>query len=102
MPSAAPPTAGTITVSETIALLDGSFGSVVRGIAENRYVLWLGWAFPVVELMAWKASSGTAAANFLRQQPRDEGVLSGALSMCDLIFSVPHHPLGRFSRRAGT
>jgi hypothetical protein len=42
MPSASPPTAGTITVSETIALLDGSFGSVVRGIAENRYALWLG------------------------------------------------------------
>jgi hypothetical protein len=42
MPSASPPTAATITVRQTIALLDGFFGSVVRGISENRYALWLG------------------------------------------------------------
>jgi hypothetical protein len=42
MPSASPPTAATITVRETLALLGGSFNSVVRGIAQNRYALWLG------------------------------------------------------------
>ena len=36
------PNADTITVPETLALLDGSFASVARGIAEDRYVLWLG------------------------------------------------------------
>lgn len=36
------PDAATITVSETLALLDGQFAPVARGIAEDRYVLWLG------------------------------------------------------------
>lgn len=36
------PNAETITVPETLALLDGQFASVARGVAENRYVLWLG------------------------------------------------------------
>jgi SIR2-like domain len=36
------PNAATITVTETLALLDGPFASVARGIAEDRYVLWLG------------------------------------------------------------
>jgi len=36
------PNAATITVPETLALLDGQFSSVARGVAEDRYVLWLG------------------------------------------------------------
>lgn len=36
------PNAATITVPETLALLDGPFASVAGGIAEDRYVLWLG------------------------------------------------------------
>ncbi len=36
------PNAATITVPETLALLDGSFATVSRGVAEDRYVLWLG------------------------------------------------------------
>lgn len=36
------PTAATITIPETLALLDGPFASVARGVAEDRYVLWLG------------------------------------------------------------
>jgi hypothetical protein len=36
------PDAATITVSETLALLDGQFAPVARGVAEDRYVLWLG------------------------------------------------------------
>lgn len=36
------PNAATITVPETLALLDGQFASVARGVAEDRYVLWLG------------------------------------------------------------
>lgn len=36
------PDASTITVPETLALLDGQFASVARGVAEDRYVLWLG------------------------------------------------------------
>lgn len=34
--------AATITVPETLVLLDGPCASVARGIAEDRYVLWLG------------------------------------------------------------
>ena len=36
------PNAATITVPETLTLLDGSLASVARGVAEDRYVLWLG------------------------------------------------------------
>lgn len=36
------PTAATITVPQTLALLDGPFAMVARGVAEDRYVLWLG------------------------------------------------------------
>lgn len=36
------PSAATITVPETLALLDGPFATVARGVAEDRYVLWLG------------------------------------------------------------
>lgn len=36
------PNAATITVPETLALLDGPFDSVARGVGEDRYVLWLG------------------------------------------------------------
>ena len=36
------PNAATITVSETLALLDGQFASVAKGVAEDQYVLWLG------------------------------------------------------------
>lgn len=36
------PNAATITVPETLALLDGPFASMARGVAEDRYVLWLG------------------------------------------------------------
>ena len=36
------PNAATITVPETLALLDGSFAPVAKGVAEDRYVLWLG------------------------------------------------------------
>lgn len=36
------PAAAKITVPETLALLDGPFASVARGVAEDRYVLWLG------------------------------------------------------------
>lgn len=41
MPPVAP-NAATITVTETLALLDGPLASVARGVAEDRYVLWLG------------------------------------------------------------
>ena len=34
--------AATITVPETLALLDGQFASVATGVADDRYVLWLG------------------------------------------------------------
>jgi hypothetical protein len=36
------PNAATITVPETLSLLDGPFASVARGVAEDRYVLWIG------------------------------------------------------------
>lgn len=36
------PNAATITVPETLALLDGQFASVAGGVADDRYVLWLG------------------------------------------------------------
>lgn len=37
-------TASTITISETLQLLDGKFSSFASGIAEDRYALWLGSA----------------------------------------------------------
>ncbi len=40
--AAAGPSAASITVSETLALLDGPFATLARGVAEGRYVLWLG------------------------------------------------------------
>lgn len=36
------PNAATITVPETLALLDGPFATVARGVAEDLYVFWLG------------------------------------------------------------
>jgi hypothetical protein len=36
------PTASTITIPETLGLLDGDFRSLAEGISENRYALWLG------------------------------------------------------------
>lgn len=36
------PTASTISIPETLDLLDGDFTSLARGICENRYSLWLG------------------------------------------------------------
>jgi hypothetical protein len=35
-------TAATITVSQTLGLLDGPFSTFASGVAENRYALWLG------------------------------------------------------------
>jgi len=36
------PSAATITVAETLDLLEGPFAAVARGVADGRYVLWLG------------------------------------------------------------
>ena len=36
------PNAATITVRETLGLLDGPFFAFAEGVAENRYALWLG------------------------------------------------------------
>ncbi len=36
------PTASTISIPETLGLLDGDFISLAHGISENRYSLWLG------------------------------------------------------------
>jgi hypothetical protein len=38
----APPSAGTITVAQTLALLDGPFVELAEGVAEGQYALWLG------------------------------------------------------------
>jgi hypothetical protein len=35
-------TAATISVPETLSLLDGPFSKLAQGVAENRYALWLG------------------------------------------------------------
>lgn len=40
--SPAVPTAATITVRQTLELLDGSCSELANGIADRRYVLWLG------------------------------------------------------------
>lgn len=36
------PAALTISVRDTLALLDGPFSAVAEGVGENRYALWLG------------------------------------------------------------
>lgn len=36
------PTAATITVRDTLGLLDGSFLAFAKGVAEDRYAFWLG------------------------------------------------------------
>jgi hypothetical protein len=36
------PHAASISVSETLVLLDGQFEAFAKGVAEDRYVLWLG------------------------------------------------------------
>jgi hypothetical protein len=36
------PSAATITVCQTLALLDGRFRAFAVGVAEDRYALWLG------------------------------------------------------------
>jgi hypothetical protein len=38
------PTAATITVMETLDLLDGQFSGIRKGVSEGRYALWLGSA----------------------------------------------------------
>ena len=40
--SAAPPTAATITVDQTLRLLDGPFTGLAQGVGDGRYALWLG------------------------------------------------------------
>lgn len=37
-----PPAAAAITIRDTVALLDGPFASFAQGLAEDRYVFWLG------------------------------------------------------------
>ena len=37
-----PPTALDVTIQETMVLLDGPFADFARGIAEDRYAIWLG------------------------------------------------------------
>jgi hypothetical protein len=39
---ALPPSAATITVGQTLKLLDGSFRIFAEGVGEDRYTLWLG------------------------------------------------------------
>ncbi len=39
---AAPPTAGAITVAQTLALLDGPFVELAVRVAEGQYAFWLG------------------------------------------------------------
>jgi hypothetical protein len=41
-PSSSAPTADSITVKETLELLDGEFASLAKGVASGRYVFWLG------------------------------------------------------------
>src|SRR3954453_13817666 len=36
------PSAGTITVGETMTLLDGRFAALTRGVANGQYAVWLG------------------------------------------------------------
>jgi hypothetical protein len=36
------PTAATISIAQTLALLDGPFAGVAQGVEEGRYALWLG------------------------------------------------------------
>ena len=36
------PNAGTISILETLNLLDGSFNSFAKGVAEGKYAFWLG------------------------------------------------------------
>lgn len=36
------PAAGEITVAQTLALLEGPFASLARGLADDRYALWIG------------------------------------------------------------
>src|SRR6266852_2036129 len=37
-----PPAAATISVRETLDLLDGSFLALAQGVGQGRYALWLG------------------------------------------------------------
>lgn len=71
--------AATITVPETLALLDGPFASLARGVAEDRYVLWLGSGISfgrvdglrqviarVLEFLRARATPGDPACRFGR------------------------------------
>jgi hypothetical protein len=41
------PSAADITVAETLALLDGPFDGLAKGVAEGRYAFWLGSGIPL-------------------------------------------------------
>ncbi len=41
-PATTTPTAASISVSETLALLNGPFAELANGVAQNRYAFWLG------------------------------------------------------------
>ena len=71
------PSAATITVSETLGLLDGPFRAFAEGVAEDRYALWLGSGISygrvdglkqiiprVIEFLRTQIDLGNAACRF--------------------------------------
>lgn len=64
------PNAAAITVPETLALLDGPFAPVARGVAEDRYVLWLGSESPSVVSMDFAKSSLGFWSSCAREPPQ--------------------------------
>lgn len=73
------PPASSISVRETLALLDGPFATVAAGIAEDRYALWLGSGISfgrvaglsqvvagVIEFLRARIDGGVADCRFLK------------------------------------
>jgi hypothetical protein len=82
--------AGTITVAETLSLLDGPFRELAVGVAEGRYAFWLGsgisfgrveglWHIVqrVLEFLRSRADASDASCRFARAL-RDALALAGA------------------------
>ena len=73
------PTAADISVTQTLALLDGPFAGLAQGVAERRYALWLGSGIsrgrvddlkavinPVLTYLRANANFGNPACTYVR------------------------------------
>jgi hypothetical protein len=107
-PPAAASTAFTITVAQTLAVLDGPFASLAEGIANGRYALWLGsgisrdavdglWGLVQKALRQLRDQSDFSDANCVYAKALVDAVALARLSSADQMafdMRAPHADWG--------